>query len=86
MRKKCYLTRLVAINSSEKNLMFRKNNSMVLNQSRKPVSSINQVRREDQIITCIDDGEIISTIEEQEADLMTESEMHVPSNSPRRIL
>ena len=53
----------VAINSSEKNLMFRKNNSMVLNQSRKPVSSINQVRRGDQIITCIDDGEIISTIE-----------------------
>ena len=53
----------VAINSSEKNLVFRKNNSMVLNQSRKPVSSINQVRRGDQIITCIEDGEIISTIE-----------------------
>ncbi len=53
----------VAINSSEKNLIFRKNNSMVLNQSRKPISSINQVKRGEQIITCIEDGEIISKIE-----------------------
>ena len=54
----------MAIKSAEKSLRFSQKNSTVLNEHRKPVSSIKQVRLGDQIITCIEDGELISKIVE----------------------